>query len=109
MLFTSINKKYEECVLKSQKPTRAEILTKMRMKAVHFRNLSALSNDEKEMLLKKVNYKNQLQHTLWLSPRVTFIAVLIKVEKTNLTVLAEGNGRSSLFLRGQFNLDGATH
>ena len=58
MLFTSVNKKYEECALKSQKPTRAEILTKMRMKAVHFRNLSALSNDEKEMLLKKVNYEN---------------------------------------------------
>lgn len=60
MLFTSVNKKYEECALKSQKPTRAEILTKMRMKAVHFRNLSALSNDEKEMLLRKVNYENQL-------------------------------------------------
>ena len=60
MLFTFENKKYEECSLKSQKPTRAEILTKMRMKAVHFGNLSALSKDKEEMFLKKVNYENQL-------------------------------------------------
>lgn len=55
LLFTSIKKKYEDGVLKNQKPAHKDSLTKTRMKAVYFRNLSALTNVEKEMLLKKVN------------------------------------------------------
>lgn len=55
-LFTTVNKKYEEGSLKNQKPSRKEVLTKMSMKAVHFRNLSALSDAERETLLKKVDH-----------------------------------------------------
>ena len=57
VLFASINKKYEQCSLEDQKPSRKDVLTTMKMKTVHFRTLSALNNAEKEMLLRKVNRK----------------------------------------------------
>lgn len=57
VLFASINKKYEQCGLKDQTPSRKDVLTTMKMKTVHFRTLSALTNPEREMLLRKVNKK----------------------------------------------------
>ena len=79
MLVTFVNKKYKECSLKSQKPTHAKILTKMWMKAVQYRNLSALSKDEKERLLKKVNIImkiNSLIDQLFYFPSKDFATIL---------------------------------
>ena len=47
VLFVSINKKYEQCGLKDQKPSRKDVLTTMKMKTVHFRTLSALNKRRK--------------------------------------------------------------